>query len=58
MATTPGEGYEHRSELRRNNGKLAHDGSNTVALALEAGETCTAEAADASGSFDMSIAPK
>ena len=34
--TTPGAGYEHRKNVRRNNGKLVHDGSNGVALTLAA----------------------
>ena len=35
---TPGAGYEHRRNVRRNNGKLVHEGSNTVTLTLETGD--------------------
>ena len=54
---TPGAGYEHRKNVRRNNGKMVLGGSNTVTMTLETGETYTAEAADAFGSFAISIAP-
>ena len=66
--TVPGPGYEHRREVRRNNGKLVHDGpysatadndGNTVTLDLVAGETYTVEAADdTGGTFTVSIAPQ
>ena len=63
----PGGGYEHRREVRRGNGKLVHDGPHvatarndgkTVTLPLSAEETYTAEAADASGDFTVTIAPQ
>jgi len=66
--TVPGPGYDHRREVRRNNGKLVHDGpysatadndGNTVTLNLVAGETYTVEAAsDTGGTFTVSIAPQ
>ena len=58
---TPPKGtMEHRLDVRRNNGKLLHDGSNSVTLTLSAGIEYTVEAAGESGSggtFDLSIAP-
>ncbi len=64
---TPQNGWERRPEplmqnrvnVRRNNGKLAHDGSNSVALTLAPGETYTVEAVFTSGggSFTLSIEP-
>ena len=55
--TPPGATYEHRVNVRRNNGKLAHDGSNSVTLTLAPGETYTVEAASTSGGggFTLSI---
>ena len=56
--SVPGPGYEHRRNVRRDNGKLVHDGSNTVTLTLEAGETYTVEAAgDGGGTFTLSVTP-
>ena len=54
-------------EVRRDNGKLLHDGphvatadndGNTVTLTLFAGETYTVEAAGDSGDFSLSIEPQ
>ena len=65
--TVPGPGYEHRREVRRNNGKLVHDGphvaaagndGNAVTLTLVAGVTYTVEAAGDSGGFTVAIAPQ
>ena len=58
--TAPKGTYEHRREVRRNNGKLVHDGSaNTATLNLLAGETYTVEAAgSASGKFTVNIGPQ
>ena len=55
--SVPGPGYEHRVNVRRDNGKLVHDGSNTVTLTLAAGTTYTVEAAGDSGDFTISISP-
>ncbi len=54
--TPPGATYEHRVNARRNNGKLAHDGSNSVTLTLAPGDY-TAEAAGSGGAFTLSIKP-
>ena len=56
--SVPGPGHDHRKDVRRDNGKLIHDGSNTVTLTLEAGTTYTVEAAGDSGDFTVSIAPQ
>lgn len=56
--TEPSGGYEHRRNVRRDNGKLVHDGSNTATLNLVSGETYTVEAAGDSGDFTISIAPQ
>ena len=56
--TAPKGTYEHRKNVRRGNGKLVHDGSNSATLTLAAGETYTVEAAGASGEFTLSIAPQ
>ena len=66
--TEPNGTYEHRREVRRNNGKLVHDGphtataerdGNTATLTLAAGETYTVEAAGSGGGkFTVSIAPQ
>ena len=56
--SVPGPGHDHRKSVRRDNGKLLHDGSNTVTLTLEAGTTYTVEAAGDSGDFTVSIAPQ
>ena len=56
--TEPGGGYDHRKNVRRGNGKLVHDGSNTATLALKAGETYTVEAAGSSGEFTVNIGPQ
>ncbi len=57
--TPPGATYEHHVNVRRNNGKLVHDGSNSVTLTLAPGETYTVEAVSTSGggSFILSIEP-
>ena len=61
--TPPNGSYENRRRIRRDNEKLKHDGahtgSNSVTLALAAGDY-TAEAAGPSGggSFTPSIAPR
>ena len=52
----PGPGYEHRLSVRRDNGKLVHDGANTPTLTLAAG-TYTVEVAG-SGAFTISISPQ
>ena len=59
----PGGTHEQRRQVRRDNGKLLHDGNetaaNTVTLTLEAGTTYTVEAAGAdSGTFAVSLAPQ
>ncbi len=59
--TRPGATYEHRVSVRLNNGKLLHDGSNSVTLTLAAGETYTVEAVSTSGdggSFTLTIEPQ
>ncbi len=56
--TAPKGTYEHRKNVRRGNGKLVHDGSNSATLTLVAGETYTVEAAGTSGDFTVSIAPQ
>ena len=53
----PGPGYEHRVNVRRNNGKLVHDGANTPTLTLAAG-SYTVEAAGASGDFTITLTPQ
>ena len=56
--TPPGATYEHRVNVRRNNGKLAHDGSNSVTLTLAAGDyTAEATSTSGDGTFTLSIAP-
>ena len=64
--TAPNGTYEQRREVRRNNGKLVHDGPHvatpdnngkTVTLTLSAGESYTAEAAGTSGYFNIGITP-
>ena len=66
--TPPNATYEDRRRIRRDNGKLVHDGpyvataendGNTVTLTLAAGEY-TVEAAGSSddGTFTISIAPQ
>ena len=61
--TPPNGSYENRRRIRRDNEKLKHDGahtgSNSVTLALAAGDY-TAEAAGRTGggSFTPSIAPR
>ncbi len=64
----PGGTHEQRRQVRRDNGKLLHDGphaaetgggGNTVTLTLEAGTTYTVEAVGAdSGTFAVSLAPQ
>ena len=60
--TPPKATYEHRVNVRRNNGKLVHDGAhtglNSVTLTLAPGETYTVEAAGSGGSFTLSIEPQ
>ena len=65
--TAPKGTYEHRREVRRDNGKLVHDGlhaatadhdGHTVTPTLTAGETYTVEAAGDSGDFTLSIGPQ
>ncbi len=56
--TVPGPGYEHRKNVRRDNGKLVHDGGNSVTLTLDAGETYMVEAAGTSGDFTLNIDPQ
>ncbi len=57
--TPPGATYEHRVNVRRNNGKLVHDGSNRVTLTLAPGETYTVESVSTAGggNFTLSITP-
>ena len=55
--TAPKETYEHRREVRSDNGKLVHNGGTTATLTLAAGTTYTVEAAGASGDFTVTIAP-
>ncbi len=59
--TPPNGAYEDRRSIRRGNGKLVHDGSNSVTLTLAPGETYTVEAASTSGdggSFTLSTEPQ
>ena len=56
--TAPKGTYEQRKNVRRDNGKLVHDGSNSVTLTLAAGKIYTVEAAGGSGDFTLSIAPQ
>ena len=67
--SVPGPGYEHRKSVRRDNGKLVHDGphvaaagtgGNTVTLTLAAGVTYTVEAAGTAGggAFAISFEPQ
>ena len=56
--TAPKGTYEHRKNVRRGNGKLVHDGSNSATLTLVAGETYTVEAAGTSGDFTLNIDPQ
>ena len=56
--TAPKGTYEHRKNVRRGNGKLVHDGGNSVTLTMAAGETYTVETAGGSGDFTLSIAPQ
>ncbi len=56
--TPPRATYEHRVNVRRNNGKLAHDGSNSVTLTLAPGDyTAEATSTSGDGTFTLSIAP-
>ena len=57
--TPPGATYEHRVNVRRDNGKLVHDGSNRVTLTLAPGATYTVEAVSTAGggNFTLSITP-
>jgi len=48
---------EYHRNVRRDNGKLVRDGSNTATLTLETGKTYTAEAAGDSGRISISIVP-
>ena len=54
--TVPGAGYAHRVSVRKDNGKLVHDGSNSPTLSLAAGDY-TIEVAG-SGAFTISISPQ
>ncbi len=58
--TPPGATYEHRVNVRLNNGKLLHADGNAVTLTLAPGETYTVEAASTSdgGSFTLTIEPQ
>lgn len=56
--TTPNGTYEDRLRIRRDNGKLVHDGNNTVTLNLESGTTYTVEAAGNPGDFTIIFAPQ
>ena len=65
--TAPKGTYEHRKNVRRDKGKLVHDGphvataendGNTVTLTLAAGETYTVEAAGDTGDFTLSVEPQ
>ncbi len=67
--TEPNATYEDRRRIRRDNGKLAHDGphvstaendGNTVTLTLAAGVTYTVEAAGTAdgGTFTLNIVPQ
>ena len=67
--TVPGPRYEHRRNVRRDNGKLVHNGphvaeagndGNSVTLTLAAGVTYTVETAgtEDDGTFIITIAPQ
>ncbi len=57
--TPPRATYEHRVNVRLENGKLLHNGDAQVTLTLAPGETYTVEAVSTSGggSFTLSIGP-